>query len=182
MRGAAAGGTLRQAPPVDRCGMTTTIRWRVSRRTRRALLITHLVSGLGLMGYLLATTLVRLQADADPAIAGSALYDWYRRALTPMMGGSMSLLALTTGILLGLTTRWGVLRYGWVTAKLGLLLAVLTSVALLPAVWLTSTAQWGALLTATVLSVVKPGSARRSVSPTGVATRPGGLRPPSVDG
>jgi hypothetical protein len=37
----------------------------------------------------------------------------------------LSFIALGTGIVLGLGTKWGVLRHGWVTAKLVLLVLVI---------------------------------------------------------
>jgi uncharacterized membrane protein len=107
-------------------------------------------------------------AEGDPALRDSRMMTWYREALTPMVGGSMSILTLATGIVLGLATRWGVLRHGWVVAKLVLLVVTVAAAFALPMVWTTSAAQWGALLAATVLSVFKP-SGRRS-APKATAT------------
>ena len=93
-------------------------------------------------------------------------------------GIPLSLGALLTGIGLGLGTKWGVLRYPWTTAKLILILTVILMGAfilgpsveqmrdgsgeaegriLLGAIW-----DLVALGTATVLSVFKPGKARRA--------------------
>jgi hypothetical protein len=107
--------------------MSTTVRWRVSRRARKLLLVAHVVAAVSLMGHLLVATILRLAAAGDPALAASALTTWYRDALTPVIGGSLSILTLVTGIVLGLVTHWGVLRYWWVIAKIGLLLATVAA-------------------------------------------------------
>jgi hypothetical protein len=49
---------------------------------------------------------------------------------------AFSLIGLATGITLGLTSRWGVLRFTWVAAKLCLALAIILMGALAIGPWL----------------------------------------------
>lgn len=121
--------------------MTTTVEktrkpWRLSRRWRKAVLILHIISGIGWIGVdfaLLPLVLTGLTTDDGELAAAS-----YRAiaTLVPWTVPALSLLILTTGVLLGLGTKWGLLRYWWVTVKLiiSLVLTVLVFVALLPAV------------------------------------------------
>jgi hypothetical protein len=53
---------------------------------------------------------------SDPALAAAA-YDLL--SMFPVLCGiPLSLLSLVTGVVLGATSEWGILRYAWVTAKL----------------------------------------------------------------
>ena len=92
---------------------------------RRALLTLHIVAGVGLLGDVGAVLAVNIRAattaDADLAAASYELLTMF----TVLFGIPLSLLALTSGVLLGLASKWGVLRYGWVIAKLVLLLGVI---------------------------------------------------------
>ncbi len=92
-------------------------------------------------------------------------------------GIPLSFTALLSGIALGLGSKWGVLRYPWVTTKLVLLVTTILNGALVvgpgsermahgPAGLGTLLVAAGgysvaALATATVLSVYKPGRRRR---------------------
>ena len=112
--------------------MAGTATRRLSPPWRKLLLTTHIGSSVGLLGIdvgvlLLAVTGARGRSpDAVyPAaqLIGSLL-------LVPA-----ALLSLTTGVLLGLLTPWGLFRHWWVTAKLLLTTAgaVLSLVVLTPA-------------------------------------------------
>lgn len=58
------------------------------------------------------------------------------RMIVPVVVPPLSLALLASGLLLGLGTRWGLLRYWWVFVKLllSLIMTVLVFVALVPAV------------------------------------------------
>jgi hypothetical protein len=92
---------------------------------RRALLTWHIIAGVGLLGDVGAVLAVNLRAattaDANLAAASYELLTMF----TVLFGIPLSLLALGSGVLLGLGSKWGVLRYGWVIAKLVLLLGVI---------------------------------------------------------
>jgi hypothetical protein len=68
-------------------------------------------------------------AGADSASDAPALYSAIR-TLVFTLAVPLSLASLATGILLGLGTSWGVLRHGWVVAKLCLQLAIILTGAL----------------------------------------------------
>ncbi len=93
-------------------------------------------------------------------------------------GIPLSVAALITGIVLGLGSKWGVLRYPWVITKLALIVSVmLVGTFVLPGLdalregggWLEARliggAAWDvvALTVATGLAVFKPGGVRRSL-------------------
>jgi hypothetical protein len=92
---------------------------------RRALLTLHIVSGVGLLGSVAAVLAINIRAAAtsDPGLA-AASYELLAM-FTVLLGIPLSLTGLATGILLGLSSAWGVLRYAWVVAKLVLLLGVI---------------------------------------------------------
>jgi len=92
---------------------------------RRALLTVHIIAGVGLLGDVAAVLAVNLRAatTGDAALA-AASYELLTM-FTVLFGIPLSLVSLATGILLGRSSAWGVVRYAWVTAKLGLLLGVI---------------------------------------------------------
>ena len=94
-------------------------------------------------------------------------------------GIPLSLATLVTGIVLGLGSRWGVLRHGWVIAKLAIILSVVANGALILGSAETRVADTGtipaqlipsalynvvALTVATGLSVFKPTRRRTSLT------------------
>jgi Predicted integral membrane protein (DUF2269) len=150
---------------------------KLSPRTRRAVLTVHIVASVGLLGDVAAVLAVNVRAatTADAALASSS-YELLQM-FSVLFGIPLSFIALITGVTLGLTSKWGVLRYAWVTTKLGLLLSVILVGAFVigPATEsmrsgdgnaeavLIAAAAWDvlALTVATALSVFKPGGRRR---------------------
>lgn len=109
---------------------------RLPRRWRKAVLITHIISGIGWIGVdlaLLPLVITGLTSDDGETVAAT-----YRAiaTLVPWTVPALSLLIVSSGVLLGLGTKWGVLRYWWVAIKLviSLLLVTLVFVALMPGV------------------------------------------------
>src|SRR4051794_13875792 len=151
--------------------------WRLSPRARRALLCAHILISVGLLGDVAGFIAVAIRAAGtdDPEVA-RASYDILAMFST-LFGIPLSFAALLTGIALGLSSKWGVLRYPWTAAKLALLVTVILMGAFVlgPAVEQMRDGSGGvetrillgviwdliALGTATVLSVFKPGRARR---------------------
>jgi hypothetical protein len=155
--------------------------WRLSGRTRKTVLVLHVASAgiwLGIdvvMGVLVFTALLT-GSDRTKALCYQALELF---AVWPLL--TTGLVCLATGVLLGLGSKYGLVRYWWVAVKLvlNIVLTSLVLVALRPAVVdaaaragdflaggapdlgvgdlifppLVST---GALVFATVLSVFKP--------------------------
>ena len=146
----------------------------LSRRTRRVVLTLHILGGVGLLGVCAVLVLGHVQALTmdDPLPVYQLLVN------TPLIGIPLSFLSLVTGVLLGLGSKWGLLRYRWVTAKLVLNVSVIVVGALLLGPQTAAMADDGsgsqtalilgsaydvlALSTATFLSVFKPGRARHS--------------------
>lgn len=137
-------------------------------RARKCALVAHIVAvgawiGIdAVLGVLTVTALV----TGDPAVRATSLQALPLFAVWPML--TAALLALATGVVLGLGTKYGLLRYWWVAAKLAVtvLMAVLILVALRPAVGEAAREQRillypvvvapALLLFAVVLSVFKP--------------------------
>jgi hypothetical protein len=110
-----------QRPPAA----TARVRWPLPPRVRRIVLTTHIVASVGLLGDCAALLAIHVRAatTADPGLAASAyeLQDMF----SFLFGIPLSFTALATGIVLGLGSKWGVLRHGWVTLKLLALVSVI---------------------------------------------------------
>ena len=156
----------------------------LSRRTRRTVLTLHITGGVGLLGVCAVIVLadVRALTMDDPQPVYELMVS------TPLLGIPLSFLSLVTGILLGLTSKWGVLRYGWVTTKLVLNVSVILVGALVLGPQTAAMADDGsgseialvvgsaydvvALLLATGLSVFKPSNtATRAAGRRGARAR-----------
>jgi hypothetical protein len=112
------------------------VRWRLGVNTRKGVLLVHIASAgawLGIdvvMGVLVFTALWS-DDDRTKALAFRALE---LVAVGPLL--ALGLLCLLTGILLGTSSRYGLVRYWWVAVKLALnlLLTALVLIALAPEV------------------------------------------------
>jgi hypothetical protein len=100
-------------------------RVRLSPTARRALLTAHIVASVGLLGDSAAILAINVRAavTSDPTLAASS-YELLEM-FTFVFGIPLSFASLGSGILLGLATKWGVLRHGWVTVKLGVIVSVI---------------------------------------------------------
>jgi uncharacterized membrane protein len=105
--------------------VTTTPRFTLSPALRRAVLTLHITASVGLLGTTAALVAINVRAatTTDPQLAASA-YELLTMFAT-LFGIPLSMTSLLTGLVLGLSSKWGVLRYGWVTAKLALNLSVI---------------------------------------------------------
>jgi predicted integral membrane protein DUF2269 len=100
-------------------------RRRLTARARKLALVVHVVSSVGLVGSSAGVLILALSAAAaDEAVVAHALYVSMRTAVFAV-AVPFSFIALGSGIVLGLGTKWGVLRHGWVTAKLVLLVVII---------------------------------------------------------
>lgn len=160
-------------------------------RVRKAAVVAHVVSSAAWIGLDAAKTILvftgMLSGDRDTVALAY-------RALGTFLGWPLivaSLLALVTGLVLGLGTKWGVVTHWWVAAKLGITLVLVTLVCFVLAPMLPEVAAYGAalaagagpaptavtdlvypgvvaptsLLVATVLSIVKPWGRTRWAAP-----------------
>jgi hypothetical protein len=110
--------------------------WRLGRRSRRIVLLLHIAAagawlGIDVVMAVLVFTAMLTESAQTKAVAYQALETF---AIWPLLG--VGLLCLASGILLGLGSKYGLLRYWWVAVKLGLnvVLSSLVLVALRPAV------------------------------------------------
>jgi hypothetical protein len=105
-------------------------------RARKWYLVAHIVSAgawIGIdavLGILVCTALI----SDDAAVVATSLQALPLFAVWPML--IAALLTLATGVVLGLGTRYGLVRYWWVAAKLtvNVLMALLILVALRPGI------------------------------------------------
>jgi predicted integral membrane protein DUF2269 len=98
---------------------------------RRTILTIHIASGVALLGTSagLAITAVRAATRSDPQQAHT-IYE-LMRLLTYSLGIPFSFIALISGLTLAVSSKWGVVRYWWVTAKVAFLVATILVGALL---------------------------------------------------
>ena len=92
----------------------------------------HVISGICWMGVDIAVFILLLKARSsdDPALVVSGFNAI--RMFVPIAVPPLSLSILITGVLLGLGTTWGLIRYWWVLVKLclSLIMTVLVFVSL----------------------------------------------------
>jgi hypothetical protein len=112
------------------------VRWRLGGGTRKAVLLVHIASagtwlGIDVVMAVLVFTALGSDDDRTRALAFRALE---LVAVGPLL--ATGLICLLSGVLLGLSSRYGLVRYWWVAAKLvlNLVLTGLVLVALAPEV------------------------------------------------
>jgi hypothetical protein len=109
---------------------------RLGAGARRAVLIVHIVSAGSWFGIdvVMAVVIATVMLTDDPLTAAAALRTLEIITVWPLL--SAGLVCLLSGIVLGLGSRWGLVRYWWVAGKLGLnlVLTALVPLALLPEV------------------------------------------------
>lgn len=167
---------------------TTSVRkpaFTLSPASRRSVLAFHIVASVGLLGTTAALVALNVRAatTSDAQLAASA-YELLTM-FSFVFGIPLSFASLISGIVLGLSSKWGVLRTGWVAAKLALNLSVIAVGAFVlgPAATALAEGSGGeavpiaagaydvaALCLATGLSVFKP-RRRRRPSPSRRAAR-----------
>lgn len=105
---------------------TQTKAFRLTGRARKTWLVTHIIAGGMWFGIDLALGILAVTAMVtdDRATAGMALQAIDLFAIWPMLGAS--LVCLGTGVVLGLGSKYGLLRYWWVAVKFGINVAMST--------------------------------------------------------
>ncbi len=163
-------------------------------RMRKTIVVIHVIASVALVGEVWGLVVLNTAARLakDPALTHSAY-----QLMAPLVfagGIPLSLIALISGITLGLTSHWGLFRHYWVAAKLVLLLAVVgvgmflvdpegMAAATSGGRSVTEARQWAQvaalglqiamLMTATALSVFKPRRGIRAATwPSGVVADP----------
>jgi hypothetical protein len=110
--------------------------WRMSPALRKSVLVLHIVLSIGWMGVDIALLVLLFTARTtdDVNLVVSAFNAI--RMIVPVAVPPLSLGILATGLLLGLGTPWGLVRYWWVSVKLllSLIMTVLVFTSLVPGV------------------------------------------------
>lgn len=149
---------------------------RLAPAMRKALLTVHIVVAVGLLGDSAGFLAIAVRAAVtnDPELAASS-YELLRM-FSYVFGIPLSFATLATGVSLGLTSSWGILRYPWTVGKLFLIVSVIIVGAFVidgaleqlrdggdAQGELIAAATWDviALTSATVLAVYKPGRRRQ---------------------
>ena len=149
----------------------------------------HIVASVALLGTCAAMVAIDVRAATTPDRALAASSYELLTMFSLLFGIPLSFTSLLSRLALGLGSKWGVLRYRWVTAKLVLNLSVIVVGALVLGPQTTAMADGSggsenvlilasaydvlALCLATCLSVYKPGRARDRAlrhSPDGAAS------------
>jgi len=150
---------------------------------RKLVLTVHVASSVALLGTTAATLVLALRAATTGDVGLARASYELMQTLSLALNIPFAVTALVSGVVVGLRTRWGVLRYWWVTAKLVLLVVVIAVGALVvgggveEAVGASpgavpASVEWRivagaataltALVAATALSVYKPGGRWRA--------------------
>ncbi|PZG07250.1 hypothetical protein C1I95_31315 [Micromonospora craterilacus] len=105
-----------------------TVRWRIGPRLRKVLLLLHIAAAGAWLGIDIVLGLLVLAAftPGDDLGAAAALTSIGYFATWPL--AAVGLLCLATGVLLGLGTKYGLVRYWWVAIKLVLNVVLVTLV------------------------------------------------------
>lgn len=132
----------------------STPRWRLSRGARRSALVIHILSAgawVGVDVMVAVFVLIGWFAD-DTAVRALAYQALGRFVVAPML--TAGLVCLGSGIILGLGTRYGLIRFWWVAIKLAItvVLCVLIIAALRPG--MADVVQHGRTLAAGEVSVI----------------------------
>ncbi|MEB3366194.1 hypothetical protein [Saccharopolyspora mangrovi] len=112
----------------------TRTRGRLSARARRAVLLLHVVAGVGWFGIAAVTFVLTVAAltRPDAAIVG---YEFHE-LLIGSLARPASLITLGTGLVLAVGTKWGIARYYWPLVKLVLVVATISITASLTPGWI----------------------------------------------
>jgi len=133
-------------------------RWQLPPPWRKLLLSVHIIVSVGLLGSDAAVLVLCIAGarGSDPRAVYPAAHLIATTLLVPL-----ALLALATGLLQGLLTPWGIVRYWWVTIKLALTVAgiVLGTLVLVPTLSRAAAASGTQALSVDRLGLVKDASA-----------------------
>ncbi|MGH4023146.1 MAG: hypothetical protein ACRDRV_01020 [Pseudonocardiaceae bacterium] len=149
-------------------------RFRLAPHTRKTVVVLHVIASVALLGQVWVNMVLALFAMVTPDAGAARSAYSYLQLFVFTSAIPFTMLSLLTGVVLGVGSKWGVLRYRWVSAKLVLLmLTVLIGMAVQgplleqlvvapsPGVrWAHAAAagvQFVLLVVATWLSVFKPG-------------------------
>ncbi|MDR2987099.1 MAG: hypothetical protein LBV34_19900 [Nocardiopsaceae bacterium] len=115
----------------------------LSRGWRKAVMVTHIVSAGAWIGVdvIVAVLVLTGRFGGDLAFRSLAYRALAAFVVWPMLVSGLT--CLVTGLLLGLATKWGLLRYWWVVIKLALNLLLCTLILLVLQPGMDEVAQYG---------------------------------------
>jgi hypothetical protein len=101
-------------------------RFRLGARAYRTALTAHILSSVGWFGTALMIAFCALAAagSGDPGLS-HALFRTIE--IAPWLSVPLGILAVATGAVLGVGTKWGLIRHWWVVVKIAIALAVLAT-------------------------------------------------------
>lgn len=113
-----------------------TIRLRLSTRTRKLVLLVHIAAAGAWLGLDLVLGILVVTALVSPDVTGAAAAAASLAAFATWPLAVVGLVTLASGLLLGLATKYGLVRYWWVIVKLviNVVLVVLVVLVLSPGV------------------------------------------------
>lgn len=96
-------------------------RFRLAPRTRKAVTVLHVIASVALLGQVWVNVVVAMIAMWTPDPDATRFAYTLLQAFVFSSAIPLTLLSLLSGVVLGLGTKWGLLRFRWVSAKLVLL-------------------------------------------------------------
>jgi hypothetical protein len=110
--------------------ITRRARFRLARTPHKIVLTTHVLTSVGWFGVALTVAFggVAAATTNDSRLA-HAVYQMIE--MVPWLSIPLGLLAVASGTLLGLGTKWGLVRHWWVVAKIAIAVAVIVTDAVL---------------------------------------------------
>lgn len=105
--------------------------WLLRPRLRKSVLVVHILAAGAWIGIdvIVAVLAVAGWLGEDPAMRGVAYQALGRFVVGPML--TAGLVCLASGLVLGLGSKWGLIRYRWVAVKLVLNVALCTLIVVL---------------------------------------------------
>ena len=110
-------------------------RWRFGPKLRKTILAAHVATSVALIGNTASVMVIATRAGTSHSADAHVLYQ-SGLALAFVQAIPLTFASLTTGLALGLGTRWGLFRYYWVVTKLALLVAIILTGSLAVGPWL----------------------------------------------
>jgi hypothetical protein len=118
----AADGAARRPAPRSTPRSAPRPARRLGRRAHRALLVAHILASVGWFGVAVTVAFCGLVGSSTDDLAFYEVID-----ATLSLSIPLGLTAALTGVVLSVTTRWGLLRHWWVVAKEAITVAVIAT-------------------------------------------------------
>lgn len=104
---------------------TNRLWWRLTPPLRKAVVVLHVVTSVALLGELWGLVMLNLTATLTTEVKLAHFAYRLMERLIFAGGAPLSITGLASGVVLALSSPWGLLRHNWVFVKLVLLVAVI---------------------------------------------------------